>query len=433
MASKARANLKKFQKKAGLRPTGKYDSVTRRNLKLARKGKPLQTPAARKKRRADRAKEKLNAPLDTGPLTEQTLRDEIDAQSRLRFGGAERALGDEMRVSQEMRDRRIPSFYDDYLAKVQQIQFAQKAQTDQAVAQVSQMADRDAAPQGASPEAVQAAQSRQALSRSYGGLLTQQGQSQQNNLFEQQRITALRRGQAQQEESNRQANTRAKLLELQREKGDFAAGLRTQARSSERNYQLQQAALGQKQEEAESKAALARKNQKIQADLAKSLIGDRKADNRRMSRKDRLEAGLKKKKFRSDAEKDRYMRKHKLGPYKPASRGRGGSGGGSSGGGSRGDATSRRQQQDRNRNAKTAIRESQSQFRAAGRSWSRYYKRGKKAGQSDAILRAGFEMEKQGYVGPNTNRLLREMGIKLPSNWTRPRGRPASRTRSFGD
>jgi hypothetical protein len=369
----AREKLKKFQKKAGLDVTGNYDSVTRKNLKLARAKKPLQTPSARKKRRADRAKAKLNEPISTAPLTEKTLGDEIKAQTNLRFGGQERQIGDEQRVSTEMRDRRIPAYYQSYLQQVQSAQMGQKAQTDQAIGQVNAMADKDAAPAGASPEAVQAAQARQALTRSYGGMLTAQGQNQQNQYFNQQNVTHLRQQQGQMEEDNRQANLRAKLLELEGQKGDFATGLRTQARSSERNYALQNAALGQKAdaEAADQKIANARlRNDKA---LAASLIGDRKSDNKRQAKRDRTEAQYKRemakmnrKKFASAEAKDSYQRKNQLGPYKPASKGKGGSGG-SGGGKSGGGGPTRPQKISAQNNYSKALQLLRGSFAASGK------------------------------------------------------------------
>jgi hypothetical protein len=69
-----------------------------------------------------------------------------------------------------------------------------------------------------------------------------------------------------------------------------------------------------------------------------------------------------------------------------------------------------------------AINAARGKFRQFG-NWARYARDGRKNNVPDSILRAGFELEHQGFIGPNTARLLRQEfgGGVLAGFPTRPR------------
>jgi hypothetical protein len=70
-----------------------------------------------------------------------------------------------------------------------------------------------------------------------------------------------------------------------------------------------------------------------------------------------------------------------------------------------------------------------SQFRG---NFAKYRKALEGKGYKLPIIRAGFERANQGYIGPNTYKLLRQIGVSVPPEWLRRPSRPRARPRSGG-
>lgn len=415
----ARAKLKKFQQKIGLPVTGKYDSTTRQELKRAKRNVPSQTPKAK----AARRKERANDPAQlTQPLTPALLDKEIQAQTRIKYGGAEKALQDETRVSDAMHPR-IDSWWGDYQAQIQRARQEQQQANLAAQGQVEQNVQRDTASSD-SPEARQALLARQQQGRSYGSLIAGQGANQQVGLSEQDRITGLRKVQAHTDEDSRRRAIVAKLGALKGEEGDFGVSLRRDARASERNLLLQREALGLKAEDSAADRRIATKNANTNRLAAKSLDENREQGRKQKARDraekvrhNRAEEKFKRTKFRSEQEKDAYARAHKVGAYKlPAAKGgKGGSGG--SGGGKKPKALTRGDVEDR-RKISAAKAQYEGQYKS---NYRRYFNDGRAHNVDPAVLHAGYELSKQGFIGPNTARNLKRLGYRLPAGWTKRR------------
>lgn len=238
MASKA-SKLKAFQRKVGLPTTGHYDPSTRQEIRRARTGKPSETPKAK----AVRRKAKLNDPGQvTQPLTPKALQAEVSSGVAQKYGLSERSLQDEQRV-QNTQPSRIDSAYQAYVQALQDSNARTQAAYGQLAQNVQGMIGADQ-PTGGSEDAQTAAASRRALLQSrLAGVGTDQAAAGQSGG---QLVAAGQLGRARSQESQRNvsANLAAKLRELEQEKGDYANTLTRDARTAERNYQLQQETLG---------------------------------------------------------------------------------------------------------------------------------------------------------------------------------------------
>lgn len=256
----------------------------------------------------------------TGPLTPAKLDAEAAAAVRTRFGGTEKELAGQGRVSTQMQAN-IDNWFDQYKVDVEKarqrtadvntgIQVAQAAQAQQA-----QAVDSAAA---VTPEATQAAAARRSTSDSFGSMLAAQGSAQNAYQADQGRIGS---GQQQQEHLNEAGRARSiedALTELQGQKGDFETGYRADARAAERKSQMENAAFGLDQATAASDA-------KLKAAAQKALDDDRTADNKRSTAKDKTDKMDKDRQYQLDKDKlgaatakDNYQKAHGLGPYKPA-------------------------------------------------------------------------------------------------------------------
>lgn len=236
------------------------------------------------------------------PLTPYLLDKETDAALRIKYGGQERELQGQIGAS-AAQQARIGSWYDDYKKAIAQseqrvaqantealtaLQTNTQRSTDadaQNRAQIAQQQAQSAATRGATTDpaaelrAAQAAAARRQTSDSQMALQTAQGTNARNSLIDAERIASMAKVGAHEQESARERQVRAALAALEGEKGDYALQYRAQARGNERQFGLQNEALGINKDKA------ARDNA-----LAASLISDRTADNKRQAAKDKRDA-----------------------------------------------------------------------------------------------------------------------------------------------
>lgn len=280
MASRIR--LKKFQKKVGLPVSGTYNRATRLEIKRARAGKDSQTPKAKQARRTARDNDPAGV---TAPLTPKTLRSEVDSAVRQRYGLSEQGLRDQVRV-QTVQPSRIDSAYDAYVKALEGAAASSTAAYDRVARDTQGVADRDTAGSD-SPEAQQALAARRALLQS-GVAAAGQGRASATQTGGE-RVAAGQLGRAQAQERQRNAGDALsqKLRELEQEKGDYANTLTRDARTAERNNQLQIATLGLNTTKAASDAdakkaqAAATRDAKKQANaLSKGNLDERIRHNR---------------------------------------------------------------------------------------------------------------------------------------------------------
>lgn len=404
MASKLRAKVAKFQKQDGLKVTGKFDSVTRAEIKRARKGKPSQTVKARTARRKARTTAAANDPAAvTAPLTAGTLKNEVDAAVRQKFGSTEQGLNDQARVSQFQTDRRIPDYYADYLKAIQNAQYSSAGAYDQAGQQVQGQIAGDTASSG-SAEAQQAAASRKTLLQSQANSTAAQKASSQTYFGGLQANSVLAKAQATDRESNRKDSILKQLAQTKQDEGDYATTLTRDARTSERNYDLQRETLGLNTAKAASDVTTKTLTAKLNAqakkaanDLARDSLGER-------TRHDQTNESI------------AQQRADQAGkPKKPTKKGL-------------------------SEGAKKAIHAGRSDISRARalyegvfkKNYKAYYNAGigAKKPLSSAVLHAGYELSKQGYIGPHTTKELKAIGITVPSSWRRKPSAAATSVRT---
>lgn len=378
-------------------------------LKAKPKVKLSQTPKARSARRAVRREAAANDPAAlTAPLTPKTLQTEIDASTRLKYGGQEKQIADQQRVSDEQQ-RRLGSWYDDYLNRFAATRASTAQGFQQAGQQIDQLAGTDTASSG-SEDARKALSARQALIRSSAGTVAAQGANSNAYLADRERIGGLSKLQAQTGESNRKRMLGDQRRALEGEKGDYAVTLKRDARTSERNFGIANATLGLNQSKAATDAAAKKTDAKLKKVALKNTVSNTAADN-----------ALNDKKFASAAEKDAYQRKNHLGPYKlPAAK----------------DPKAAKPLTDAQKRDRRKITTAKGQFEGPYKgNYRKYYDEGIAHGQEPALLHAGYELSKQGYIGSNTARQLRELGYTIPPKWRkRPGGPPSARaTRGLPD
>jgi hypothetical protein len=273
--------------------------------------------------------------------TEKEFNSLVGSAANLKYGGAERDLQAQQRISAQ-QSANVGSWYDQYKADVARANastaqgYQQATQgvynqsntarvQDAAQAQkLDQAAQAQAALRGTSAGpsvAPQAAAARQALSNSFGGMLATQGAAQraygnvQYSNAGGMKASALTAELANRRKLDQQAR------DLATEKGQYAVEYGQSLRDKEHTKRLENAAYGLKAQDSAIAAA------------------DKMADNRRQARKDaatrrkqRHDSMLADKRFRLDQKKygstkakDNYQRAHGLGPYKQSSS-KGGSG-----------------------------------------------------------------------------------------------------------
>jgi hypothetical protein len=181
-----------------------------------------------------------------------------------------------------------------------------------------------------------------------------------------------------------QQRTEQMLRELATEKGQYRSGYVSDARDAERRYGLEQKAFGLDVAKAEAD---------VQTDRAK-LRADRRS--KRRSQRDRDEdQALQNKRFRSEREKDAYLRKNKLGPYKPAA------------------PKGQQKQTAKTVDTKSKIRTGVHRVRSRNTNLPGYWEESYKTlvevdGIDPVVARAIIQGAKGGKIGPKTRKALRD-------------------------
>jgi hypothetical protein len=195
----------------------------------------------------------------TDLLTEEGLRRELAASTRLEFGPTERAIQADLRASQA-RHGDITGWFQDYQNKLA----GGKADTSEAYAnaagqfnqqlkeagvqdkgarqELKETAEADAELRGVpvdrkgAEDSVNASAARQNLQSSFGGMIASQGANQRAYFNDKERIGAGEAASQHMKELARERGIRADLRELARSKGDFAVSERARLRESDRDY-----------------------------------------------------------------------------------------------------------------------------------------------------------------------------------------------------
>jgi hypothetical protein len=334
--------------KLGLHRAGK-NVYTRKGKSYRRvRGGFEQVRGGGKPRRAPRAPYNPLTPLE-GKGFEQ----EVKAGVGLRYGGQERQLEGERRISGQ-QSANIGGWYDQYLGELEKARQATQAGYQQATkgvygqantaAQQSEQGRQglqaqdtaSAALRGATvgSENEQAAQqamaARQALSSSFGGMLGTQGASQNAYMAALRSAGAASKVGALGEEAKRRRQVESLARDLQQEKGQYGLDLRSKLRETERKYALERQAFGldvaKAQESQRTNVARERQTGKTQ----RLLERDRRHQRMLEDKKYRLD----REKYGSAQAKERFLKREGLGPYKRPGKGGGGGGGrGGKGGG----------------------------------------------------------------------------------------------------
>jgi hypothetical protein len=198
----------------------------------------------------------------TDLLTEEGLRKELAASTRLEFGPTERAIQADLRASQA-RHGDIAGWFKDYQNKLA----GGKADTAEAYANASgqfnqglkeagvqdtnarqelkETAEADAELRGVpvdrkgAEDSVNASAARQNVQASFGGMIASQGANQRAYFNDKERIGSGEAASQHMKELARERGIRADLRELARSKGDFAVTERGRLRESDRSYKSQ--------------------------------------------------------------------------------------------------------------------------------------------------------------------------------------------------
>lgn len=196
------------------------------------------------------------------PLTPKGLRREVRARTRLQYGELGRALRGDLRASRA-QSRNLNAWYNEYQREMDKLRSGQLANTQALQTQMASNAgavsqagaatrdalqaeeDRSAAIRGTvstgentSRDAAGAAQ-RSALAASSRDAAAQMGASSNNLLTGIAAAAELGRQADQRAERNTRLQTRSKLRDLKREKGDFRVKTRGDLRQSERDWTIQ--------------------------------------------------------------------------------------------------------------------------------------------------------------------------------------------------
>lgn len=203
------------------------------------------------------------------PLTPKGLRQEVRARTRLQYGELGRALRGDLRASRA-QSKNLNAWYNEYQREMDKLRSGQLANTQALQTQMASNAgavsqagaatrdalqseeDRSAAIRGTvstgentSRDAAGAAQ-RSALAASSRDAAAQMGASSNNLLTGIAAAAELGRQADQRAERNTRLQTRSKLRDLKREKGDFRVKTRGDLRQSERDWSIQNRTLAQK-------------------------------------------------------------------------------------------------------------------------------------------------------------------------------------------
>lgn len=277
----------------------------------------------------------------TAPLTKKRLRKEMNTATRLRYRPEKLEIQSQQRAS-DARQGDITNWYAGYQQRVQeatarqqaaqqaagtaitQMQTSAQTADDASRAQTQQAMQADAAARGVTVGTepfkadLDASAARRASTGSFGAMLATQGAARDALVADQARIGAGDEVQQHLQEAGRRRTLDKDMRELQADKGAFRVQYKADARESERKNALENAAFGLDQQKAAADVELKRSAQQ-------SLDSDRKRDNRRQRRQDRIarreddrQYQLDLDKFGAEQAKDRYQRRNKLGPYKPA-------------------------------------------------------------------------------------------------------------------
>lgn len=330
----------------------------------------------------------LNDPARVvAPLTPRTLRREEEAAARLKYQPLERELA--------QRQVNIPSWFDQYKADVAARQQRMAEEATRIRAEVDARAAAQA-PSSGSPEAQQAAEARRAQIQAFASNLGAQDVARGQ-------YSTARQDVAEREKLAELLRARQQQTQLGQEKADFRLQYRTEARERERKYGLERQAFGLNVAKAETEARSKRSQARARRQQQRQQQAKEQRRQMEADRKFRLDL----RKYGLQEAKDRYQKRHGLGPYKPPSSGRGG---GKKGGKKPTQAEYKGRQ---------AILQAQQQYRNFRGDYQKYLRSGRRHGVPLPIIHAGYELEKQGFVGPNTTRQLREIGIRVPSRWRR--------------
>lgn len=373
-----------------------------------------ETPAQRTARLHRRAMARKRAAQNdpervTGPLTPRSLEREAGAAERLRFGDEDRLLRGEYGASQE-HARRGAAWFQDYQNQIRQAEERSRAysqgqqdaqnqlaaqsfqQDTQRSQQLNQQAQADAQRRGASVDpglaqtAELAAQSRRTSSQQQANLTGTLGAN-QGTYLAQRGIAAAGQGlQFQQDEARRGQGVQRRQRDLGREKGDFRVAYRQRAREDERRYGLELSAFGQNVVEAAQDAADDR-----------SRARDRTRDNRRQD--EQFDRGQEQK---DEDQRLAEQREDRLSQPKPKDK-------------------KPRKATARSLKGREAILSARRQYGRFGGDANKYRRSAARNNVSPVIAEAGRQLATQGYVGPNTIRRLREIGVVIPRAWSRQR------------
>lgn len=230
----------------------------------------------------------------TDPLTPKEVRRETRASTNLRFRPLERAIGADVRASQQ-RGREVGDWWQNYLNTVSAGQADTQAAYDQAnttfQGQIAQNSALDSANtaklqeeaaksaelrgtavdmSGAQREVAAQAQ-RNYLGTAQAGALSAAGANQRGYLNEQKRIGAGQRIASGKEEQRRERSLRKDRRDVRRERGDYATTFRGELRDKERDYLIQRSAFNLDRKEAAQDAREGARD-------AREKAGDRRYD-----------------------------------------------------------------------------------------------------------------------------------------------------------
>lgn len=257
-----------------------------------------------------------SSPLDySAPLSEQTLSKLINQGADLRYNPEQRGINQQLQASAQ-RQTDIGGWYQTYL---QRLGDARASSTAAYQAASQPLVQTQVAP-GASPEAAAAAANQQNLANAFTKMQETQGKNTADVYNQMHADSGLSEMGWKMDEGRKQDTLRQALTDLMADKGTYRSQLRDDLIDRERKYglDLRRANVEDKafgldvfQAEANAKDAAAQRRQ------------DRREARQRQRDKDE-DQSLAGKKFDSEADKDAYQRKHKLGPYKPANANGGG-------------------------------------------------------------------------------------------------------------
>lgn len=268
-------------------------------------------PKANKPQRKRASKKEpfsLTAPISS----KKQVRKEINSQTRLAYGDADKAIGDELAVSGQQQ-KNITDWYGEYQRQLEVARQASQAGYDKAVSQIQQSAftattqdesnrraiSDQAAQQasiqgthsdpGAEQRAAQASAARQQTTTNFTAGTAREGAVQNAYLADRSRIAVGSRNSELFKESARARAIREKRLSLKKDQGAFKVNARRELRDSERRNLLEQQAFGLDKYQAQASVADQNADRAQQAQLADAQRAIDEADTKR-ERKDAKKA-----------------------------------------------------------------------------------------------------------------------------------------------